>query len=82
MDNFLIFFIVAVVLFTLTGTAVEAFQMIKQVKEKIYQSCEGCCFTQMDINCDFHCLKYLIKDKDCSGIIYRISKPRKKKPTK
>ena len=56
--------------------------MVKQVKERIYQNCEGCCFTQMDINCDLHCLKYLIKEKDCPGIIYRIVMSRKRKPTK
>ena len=83
MDSFLVLFIVAVVLFAITGATVEAFfQMVKQVKERIYQNCEGCCFTQMDINCDLHCLKYLIKEKDCPGIIYRIVMSRKRKPTK
>ena len=72
-----------VVLFALTGTAVEAFfQMVKQVKEKFERCCEGCCFYLVDINCDLHCLKYLIKEKDCPGIIYKIIKPRKRKSTK
>lgn len=83
MDNFLVFCIVAVVLFTLTGTMVEAFfQMVKQVKEKFEWRCEGCCFYLVDINGGIICSKYAVKEKDCPGIIYRIVKPRKRKPTK